>query len=441
MRVLLVASECNPDWPSLPVVGYKACRSIADHAEAVVATHIRNREAIGRSGFGRATVEYIDNEYVARPVHKAATWLRGGSSVAWTINTASIYPSTIAFEWEVWKRFRDDLRQRKFDVVHRVTPMSPTTPSLLARLSPVPVVVGPLNGGLRWPPEYTAELRREREWMTHLRGLHRWLPGYRSTYRRAAAILAAFRHTIEDLPPSCRGRVIDFPEVGYDPDLFYAAPRHPEPERVTVLYAGRLVPYKCPEVVVGAFARSEALQRHRLLIVGDGPERPRLEQMVRDNGLTGCVEFLGAKPQAEVAEIMRQSDIFAFPSIRELGAGVVVEAMACGLPCVVVDYGGPGGLIGPDRGVKLPLSGSERLVAGVRESLEALVADGALRRRLGHAALQYVQRLYTWDAKARATIEVYRWVLGLRDKPVFEDLDAAANAAPEPQVTAAARGA
>src|SRR5690606_9457791 len=115
MRVLLVASECNPDWPSRPVVGYKACRSIADHAEAVVATHIRNREAIGRSGFGRATVEYIDNEYVARPVHKAATWLRGGSSVAWTINTASIYPSTIAFEWEVWKRFRDDLRQRKFD--------------------------------------------------------------------------------------------------------------------------------------------------------------------------------------------------------------------------------------------------------------------------------------------------------------------------------------
>src|SRR5262245_31699613 len=102
LRVLLVAGDCNPEWPSLPIVAYKACRSIAERTDATVATHVRNREAIERAGFGRARVEYIDNEYVARPVYRLGRFLRGGDKVAWTINTALEYPSALAFEWEVW---------------------------------------------------------------------------------------------------------------------------------------------------------------------------------------------------------------------------------------------------------------------------------------------------------------------------------------------------
>lgn len=65
MRVLILADDCNPDWPSLPVVGYNAARAIAEHAEVVVATHIRNRSNIESVGFGRAQVIYVDNEYIA----------------------------------------------------------------------------------------------------------------------------------------------------------------------------------------------------------------------------------------------------------------------------------------------------------------------------------------------------------------------------------------
>jgi hypothetical protein len=76
MRVLILAEDCNPQWPSLPVVGFKAARAIADHADVTVATHIRNRENIERVGFGKAKVHYIDNEYIARRLHKFATLIR-----------------------------------------------------------------------------------------------------------------------------------------------------------------------------------------------------------------------------------------------------------------------------------------------------------------------------------------------------------------------------
>jgi glycosyltransferase involved in cell wall biosynthesis len=375
---------------------------------------------------GRADVVYIDNEYVARPVYQAAKFLRGGTSVAWTINIAMSFPSLLAFEWEVWKRFENELRRGDFDVVHRITPMSPTLPSPIAKWSPVPFVLGPLNGGLRWPAAFSSELRREREWLAHARDAYKIMPFYQATYRHSAAVLAAFDHTIQDLPRSVRSRVINFPEVGIDPDVFHSGPSRPQPSKVTFLFAGRLVPYKCADVAVRAFAASPLLKEHRLRIVGDGPDRPLLESIIREHGLESCVELLGQKTQQEVGALMRESDVFVFPSIRELGAGVVTEAMACGMACLVVDYGGPGGLIDDSRGVKVKLGNKDELTARFSDQMEHLARDTGWRQSLGASARQYALDEYSWDAKAKKMVEIYRWVLGDRpDKPHFESQDPA----------------
>ena len=426
-RALLVVEECNPEWPSLPGVGYRAAAALARVADVTVATHVRNRPGIERSaeaGFA-AKVVYVDTEYVAAPMYKLARLLRGGDKVAWRLALAMKYPSRLAFDRVLWKRLGKDLRAGRFDVAQRITPMSPTLPSPLARKlarhTRVPFVLGPLNGGLPWPAAFSQEQAREKEKLPFVRGLSRRLPFYRSTYRHSAAILAAFNHTITDLPPGTRDKTIDFPEVGIDPALFHAPQREGAPERLTILYAGRLVPYKLPEVVVRAFALNPALRRHRLILAGDGPERPRLESLVAEHDLGDCVTLTGNVPQPRVGELMREADVFAFPSIRELGAGVVVEAMACGLACVVVDYGGPAGLIDADCGVKVPMGTLEELAAAYAAALGDLAADPARVRRLGSAAREHALRFYDWDAKALKTLEVYDWVLGEGAKPDFWD--------------------
>jgi glycosyltransferase involved in cell wall biosynthesis len=419
MRVLLVADDCNPEWPSLPVVGYHTCRTIAERVETTVVTQIRNRPNLEKHGFGQARVEYVDSEYVAKPINALSRVLRGGTSTGWTLNVALNYPAYLAFEWEVWKRFSGDLHAGRFDVVQRITPMSPTLPSPLARWSPAPFVLGPLNGGLKWPREYYGELKREKEWMTHVRGAYRKLPYYRSTYADSAAILAAFPHTIADLPAGVAERVIDFPEVGFDPANFHFAERSDSPS-LTFLFAGRLVPYKCADVAIEAFARRPELREHTLLVVGDGPERPMLEQIIAKHGLGERVQMLGWKTQAEVAKLLRSADVFVFPSIRELGAGVVVEAMACGLACLVVDYGGPGGLINDQTGRKVALRAKEQMIEDFAGQMEALARDPAGARRLGRAASDFVYREYSWERKAEKFLDVYDWVLGKRpDKPAF----------------------
>jgi glycosyltransferase involved in cell wall biosynthesis len=419
MRVLILADDCNPEWPSLPIVGYKAARAIAERVDVTVATHIRNRDNIEKVGFGKARVHYIDSEYIARPLYNLARLMRGGTDVAWTTAVAMAYPSYLAFEWEVWKAFRRELRAGSFDVVHRLTPMSPTLPSPMAKWSPVPFVLGPLNGGLKWPSAFQKELAREREWLSYIRDVYRLLPYQKSTYRRSAATLAAFRHTIADLGYSPPDLTINFPEVGIDPNVFDQPPQRKQKAQKTILFAGRLVPYKLPQLVVQAFGAHPGLADHRLLIAGEGPERPAIESLIRANGWQDRIELCGWKTQIEIADLMRSSDIFALTSIRELGAGVLIEAMACGLPSVVVDYGGPAELIDETRGIKVPLSPPGKLTEDFGNALAKLAADDELMVRLGQAARDHAKQFYTWEVKARKTIEVYKWATGKGDRPTF----------------------
>ncbi len=437
LRVLILADSCNPDWVSLPAVAFKACRAIAELADVVLVTNARNKSAISREGCGLASVTYIDNELIASPLYRLAKILRGGDSVAWTTNVAMQYPSYLAFEWLAWRRFRSELRAGAFDIVHRLTPMSPTTPSPMASWSPVPFVLGPLNGGLRWPDGYRGELKREREYLSFLRAAFRWLPYHRSTFAKARVVLAAFRHTIEDLHTGAGSAVFDFPEVGIDTELFHPAQRDRPLGRLTFLFAGRLVPYKCADVLIAAFACSPALRRHRLVIVGDGPERAMLLDMVAAHELEECVEFAGWKNQAQVAELMRSADVFAFPSIRELGAGVVIEAMACGAVPVVVNYGGPGALVDDTCGVRVALGPKGHLVSGFTRALEALATDRLRLQVLREACVERALCSFSWEAKARKMIEVYEWALGKRGAP--SDFAEAPEPAPREPTRVAAR--
>ena len=413
-RALLLAETCNPGWASLPVVGFKYARALAEVADITLVTHIRNRENFEAAGELTDRTVFIDTEWLAAPMYRMANALRGGTEVAWSINLTMAYPPYIAFEWQALRRFRKELDSGAFDLVHRITPMSPTLPSYMSGRIRQPFIIGPLNGNLDWPAAFAAEQKREREGLRKLRKFYKYLPFSRASYRKAACVLAAFNHTIADLDAVNPGRIVPFPEVGFDPELFHAEGRTPAfsgAGQKRFLYAGRMVPYKVPEVAVRAFVTSEALRPHVLHMVGDGPELPRLKEIVREAGAEDRVIFEGRKTQSEVADFMRRSDAFVFPSIRELGAGVVVEAMASGTVCLVTDYGAPGDLVAHGRGVRVPLGTIEDLVTRFRDAMEGCLARPAEHAEMARAARDHALAVHTWDAKARYTARIYEAVL------------------------------
>jgi len=421
MKILLLADCCNPAFASGPFFSYQTVRAIARKVDqATLVTQVRNQGYVTKKDLGVDELTFVDSEYIARPLSRFSSWVQGDPNRAMTVRTALGYPSSLAFDWEVWKQYGTRLLRGEFDVVHRITPLSPTTPCLLARWSPAPLVIGPVNGGLRWPKNFGAEFAREREWLTYLRGVHKWMPYYNSTYRWSAAVLAGFPHTIQDLPGKVLPKIFDCSDVGYEDTPDNSSLDCPFSPSMTVLFVGRLVPYKCADVVVRAFAASEQLRQHRLVIIGDGPERPLIERLIKENGLENCVELTGWLPHDEVMRRMRQADVFAFPSIRELGAGAVAEAMGTGLACVTTDYGAPGSYAAEGRGVVIHLTDKPALVEGYVKALEDLASDPKKRIRIGATGRRYARANLTWEAKAEHIVEVYKWVLGRRvEKPRF----------------------
>ncbi len=419
-RVLVLADDCNPEWHSLPALIFKYVQVLSNYVDIVLVTQIRNRINIEKVGLANVEVVYLDTENIAAPIYKLASFLSGDPNKAMTFKVAFSYPSYLAFEWAAWRRFKAEIKAGKFDLIHRMSPMSPTIPSPIASwCQPVPFVIGPLLGGLAWPEQFKREMIREREWMNYIRQLHRILPFYQSTYKKAVAILAAYPHTIADLPTGAAGRIIDFSEGGVDPAEF-PMPDKVIHDKITVLFVGRLVPFKLPEVLVRSFAASPILQQHRLVIVGDGPERPRLEEMAQTAGLSHCIEFKGTMPQAEVGQLMRDSEIFAFPSIREQGGGVLTLAAMSGMASVVVDYGGPAYRVPNGCGVRVPMGTLSELTERFTRSLEDLVQQPEQILAMGAAARAFTASHYAWEVKANNTLAVYAWVLGERStKPDF----------------------
>lgn len=411
LRVLLLVEAANPEWVSVPLVGWSLARALAGVADVHLVTQVRNRDAFLRAGLVEG-VEFtaIDSEALAGPLWKLGTFLSGGRG-GWTIQQAVATISYPYFEHLVWQRFGAEIRAGHYDVVHRITPLSPVQQSPIAakcRRAGVPFVLGPINGGVPWPKGFAAEMKREREWLSKVRGLYRALPGRQATLR-ADAILAGSRQTLRDIPVQHHGRVIYLPENAIDPARFNAQAMHGEPGPMRACFIGRLVPLKGVDMLIAAAAPLLRDGRLVLEIIGDGDQMASLRAQAAEFG--AAVVFHGWQAHAQVQDIAARCQVLAFPSIREFGGGVVLEAMALGLAPIVVDYAGPAELVTEDTGWKVPLTSRAGLIEGLGAQLAWCVAHPAEVRQKGAAAQARVQSLFTWDRKAAQILEIYHWIL------------------------------
>ena len=442
-RVLVIAEAANPEWVSVPLVGWSLSQALRAVADVHLVTQVRNRDAILRAGLREgADFTAIDSEALARPAWRLAQALRMGAGKGWTIVQAVNALSYPWFERLVWKRFGPGIEAGEWDIVHRVTPLSPTTPSLLAARcdrAGVPFVLGPLNGGVPWPAGFEAERRAEREWLSHVRGAYRLLPGRGATLARAGAILVGSRHTESEIPARHRGKTVYIPENGVDPARFDRRAAPPEDGPLRAAFVGRLVPYKGPDMLIDAAAPLIREGRLALDVIGDGPMKADLAIQARMMRLGPGVAFHGWQPHDAVQGILGDAHVLAFPSIREFGGGVVLEAMALGVVPLIVDYAGPGELVDARTGFKVPCGTRDEIVAGFRDRLTALAADRSGLAALASAGRARVADRYLWARKAAQVARIYDWLLSGRVGTAPNPFADASAASPAPATAPAAR--
>ena len=333
--------------------------------------------------------------------------------------TAFGYPFAVAFEWQAWRQMRARIRAGEYDLVLRLLPVPAVLPSPFAfflRNGPIPFVIGPVSGGLPWPAGF-GEADKQKGWILGLRNLYRFLPFARSTYRHAAAIIAGASQTYAEFA-SYREKLFFLLENGVSRSLCSDGLRISERNgKLKLIFDGGLLPIKACDLALRAAAPLLRSDMARFTVVGDGPERDRLERLTRSLGIDKAVSFCGWVSHDEAQQKLRQADVLVFPSVRDNSPAVVFEALAAGAVPVVADFGGPGDTVRSEVGYKVPLTNESELVSQMEKILVFLAQDRDLLNRLRQQGMRYARERLTWDAKAHTLTEIMRWALRQGPKP------------------------
>ncbi|MGH9345340.1 MAG: glycosyltransferase family 4 protein, partial [Terriglobia bacterium] len=418
LRILILGPDCNPEKVSMPYVTYSHAAALAELHDVTLVVRSRVEESVRRAKAPFRAIEVVRQPCLER------TW-------AWSLRrifrynygnqalTAFLYPFSLAFEWRAWRQLRRRIFAGEFDVVLRVYPMNAVLPSPFAfflREGPIPFVIGPLNGGLPFVQGFS-QASSQKQWISSFRNLYRFLPFARSTYRHAAAIIAASSQTYSEFA-AYRDKLFFVPEPGIARSLCLGDLRSSKPgAKLALIFVGGLIPCKACDLALRAAAPLLRSDLARFTVVGDGPERNRLEQLTRSLGIEKAVSFCGWLSHAEVLRRLRSADVMVFPSVRDFGAGVVFEALATGAVPVVADFGGPGDIVHPEVGYKVPLTNEADVVSQMEKILTDLAGNRDLLNRLREQGMSYARERLTWDAKAQATTRVLNWAVRRGPKP------------------------
>lgn len=265
------------------------------------------------------------------------------------------------------------LRHERIDVIHSHFAV-PTGPASLppAKLWHVPHVLSLHGGDIYDPskslsPHRLAPMRSAVRWV--LRGSDAVVAQSTNT-RDNARRFYGFTGPIEIVPlgirqPSVRPASREM--LGLPGDAFLA---------ITV---GRLVKRKGLEMLVAALV-APTNDQHHLVIVGDGPERPMLERLVKERGLIDRVHFLGRVDEDRKWQLLQAADVYVSSTMHEGFGLVYLEAMAAGIPVVTFDHGGQVDFLKSGETGYLVPAGD---VAGLSAAMARLAADPAARRSMG----------------------------------------------------------
>ena len=407
-RILACAFTCCP--PGMPgftggedVLGWNLLQQIAKSHDVWALTQAEDRPSIEQTLAERSdhglNFHYVELPRWLKPLLK----FQGGHQFYYYL-------------WQIKAYLEARRLHRKlgFDLFHHITYANDWMVSFIGALLPIPYVRGPGGGAHRTPKGLSHEYTLGGRIWEKVRAVGQWFFRHDLFYlrgqSRASALLLCNRDSMGKNPEKWSHKVHLFPVSGVSSeDLSVSAPADRQHKEFSVLTAGTLIRVKGFSLAIKAFERFAKNHPDSMLtIAGSGPEESRLRALINRYQLGGKAQLIGAVPRDELLAKMASSDVILFPSLRDGGGTVVIEAMAVGKPVVCLDIGGPGMHITDECGIKITPGSQEETVRKLAEALARLYSDKELRSALGRAAHEKAKRNYHWDRLGERLAEIYQ---------------------------------
>lgn len=396
MRILLSAYSCEPNHGSEPEVGWQRAMHMRAYADEVcVLTRRSSRAAIEADAQSREPgLHFI---YYDLP-----WWPRNSQE---TTRFYRVY-STL-WQWGAYRLAARLHREKPFDRVYHVTFASMRFGSFMGRLG-IPFVIGPVAGGERAPWRLRRSMPvccRAFELLRDLGILfQRYGPLTHTAFAAAERIYVTTPESLRLISPKWRSKTAVHLAIATDVDPAPAAEWR-TPAFPRFVFAGQLIHLKGVHFAIQALAEvRRRLPQATLTLIGAGPDERWLRDVAKRSGVADAVHFAGQIPRQQLADSFRSYTALVFPSLRDSGGMVVLEAFSKGLPVVCLDLGGPGVMVNSSCGIVVLTAEADeaQIVAGVAKAMLSLgTMPAAELKRLSIGAIARANEL-SWTRLTEA---------------------------------------
>lgn len=166
-------------------------------------------------------------------------------------------------------------------------------------------------------------------------------------------------------------------------------------------------------MALSAFSEAQKLADVlRLVIIGDGPERKRLEKQAERLGIAEKVIFRGGVPREAYIKELAESHVVLNPCLREGGVTLLFDALSWGKPVICLDVSGSSQLVTEKCGIRVRANNEQEAIEAIKEGLGRLASSQGLRQEMGREGRLLAQSHHTWEQKGAFIQKVYSEVVG-----------------------------
>lgn len=268
---------------------------------------------------------------------------------------------------------------------------------------------GPIGGVEIVPADYSCHYdtkSRIIEWIrrTMVKTL-RWNLGFNQRCKNAALILCKTEAMRMAIPEKYRHKAILFTDVAVESQAFISQTENTENDVLQFISVGRLDAWRGFDILIESFC--DALQIYpnmQLLILGEGTDRKRLENIIEKNQLQNSVSLLGNVSIAEYNKIIATCDVVINSCLKEGAVTVSFDSMRYGKPLICVDSGGFTRYFSNEYAIVLPQQSRAKLIKSMKKAILDLT-DKNLRHSMGELA-RNVGNQFTWGVKGKKINEI-----------------------------------
>lgn len=401
LKVLISAYACRPGEGSEPGVGWNVVRELVKYHDIWVLTRENNLPAIATE-LTKNPLPGLQFIYCEPPC-----WIQ-------QLNYKQKLVHLHYYLWQIAAYFvvRKLHQELGFDIVHHVTYVRYSSPSFLSLL-PIPFIWGSVGGGESAPKAFWQDFSLRGKAYEIFRNLARSLgeldPFVRLTARRSILARGTTEDTAKRLRKLGAKNVQVISQLGLSDEEIaqLARYRQSEPSAVRFISVGRLLHWKGFHLGLRAFAQADLSDRAEYWIVGDGPERSRLESLAEELGIHYRVKFWNQLSRTETLQKLADCLALVHPSLHESGGLVCLEAMAAGRPVICLNLGGPASQVTQKTGFKIAAETPEQTISDMAKAIKILAEDSELRISMGKAGQQRVREVFAWEEKGRHLAYLY----------------------------------